>query len=347
MKKIGSAKSILGFVSAAHFLVDFSCIFLVTSLLPGEQGILFALLYNFCAFGLQFPVGIIADFFRAHLLFAALGGLLIALSFFMVGFAPCAACVMAGIGNSCFHIGGGVTVMHAFPKKAAPLGIFVSPGALGVFLAMACGSLKDVFFYICPDVMFVVFLFFLYLGLHEQKKEIQSGSSLKNLRVISVVAVLLLFLAVVIRSYFGLILVFPWKTGFWLPFLFVGGVALGKAVGGFFGDRFGIIPTAVGSLCLSALFFLFAEGSALCGIFGVLCFNMTMPLTLFALGEILGDAKGCAFGLTTFAIFLGTLPTLSPSLTFSGDLIVMLLLIALSAMLIVHGVMLGFGGKKV
>ena len=73
MRKVNSSKSILGFVSAAHFLVDFSCIFLVTSLLPGEQGIFFALLYNFCAFGLQFPVGILADFFRSHLLHQSLG----------------------------------------------------------------------------------------------------------------------------------------------------------------------------------------------------------------------------------------------------------------------------------
>lgn len=346
MKAAFSDKHILSFVSAAHFLVDFACIFLVTSLLPGERGIFFALLYNFCAFGLQFPVGIIADFFRSHLLFASVGGLLVALSFFFVGSIPMVACVLAGIGNSCFHIGGGVTVMHSFPKKVAPLGIFVSPGALGVFLAMACSPWRDVFCHICPDVMFLVFLLFLYLGLHEKKRELHPGTSLKKVPVAAIAAVVLLFFAVVVRSYFGLILSFSWKTGFWLPFLFIIGVALGKALGGFFGDRFGLIPSALGSLFFSALCFLFAEGSPIFGIFGVLFFNMTMPLTLFALGEILGDAKGCAFGLTTFAIFLGTLPTLFPSLTFRGDLLVMLALIALSALLISLGAALGLGGRK-
>ena len=347
MKKPGSAKSILGFVSAAHFFVDFACIFLVMALLPAKNWVLYALLYNFCAFGLQFPVGLIADLCRSHLKFSALGCLLIALSFFMVTPWPILGCILAGVGNAMFHIGGGVTVMHSFPKKMAPLGVFVSPGALGVFLAMVSVPWKDVFFYLCPDVMFVAFLFFLYCSAKEEKRWHFAGVSLKNLQITAVVAVLLLFFAVVLRSYFGLILTFSWKTGFWLPFLFVCGVALGKALGGFFGDRFGLIPAALGSLCLSALCFIFAETSAICGILGVCFFNMTMPLTLFAIGEILGEAKGCAFGLTTFALFLGTLPTLFPALTFSGDLTVMILLIVASAMLIAHGVSLGFGGRKI
>lgn len=347
MKKIGSARSILGFVSAAHFFVDFACIFLVMALLPAKNWVLYALLYNFCAFGLQFPVGLLADLCRSHLKFSSWGCLLIAVSFLFVTISPLFGCVAAGVGNAMFHIGGGVTVMHSFPKKMAPLGIFVSPGALGVFLAMASVPWKEVFFSLCPGVMFVAFLLFFYLGATEEKHKHFAGKSLKNLRIAAMVAILLLFFAVVLRSYFGLILTFSWKTGFWLPFLFIGGVAIGKALGGFLGDRFGLIPTALGSLSLSALCFVFAETSSLCGILGVCFFNMTMPLTLFALGEILGDAKGCAFGLTTFALFLGTLPTLFPYLTFSGDLTVMILLIVASAMLIVHGVSLGFGGRKI
>lgn len=347
MEKIGSAKWILSFVSVAHFFVDFACIFLVMALLPAKNWVLYALLYNFCAFGLQFPVGLAADLCRSHLKFSSWGCLLIALSFFLVAASPVLGCIAAGIGNAMFHIGGGVTVMHSFSKKMAPLGVFVSPGALGVFLAMAAVPWKDIFFYLCLDVMFVAFLLFLFLSLKEEKQTHHAGKSLKDLRLAAMVAMLLLFAAVVLRSYFGLILTFSWKTGFWLPFLFICGVALGKALGGFWGDRFGLLPAALGSLGLSAMCFLFAETSIFCGILGVCFFNMTMPLTLFSLGEILGDAKGCAFGLTTFALFLGTLPTLFPSLTFSGDLTVMILLIVASAMLIVHGVSLGFGRRKI
>lgn len=347
MKKVFSEKCILGCLSAAHFLVDFACIFLVVALLPAEHWVLYALLYNFCAFGLQFPVGLIADLCRRHLLFASAGGLLVASAFLLVGYFPVLGCVMAGIGNSCFHIGGGVTVMRAFPQKMAPLGIFVSPGAIGVFLAMAWASYSDILAVVDPLLMIAVFLFFFCFGSKEEKRDHHAGTSLKNLRITAVVAVLLLFFAVVLRSYFGLILTFSWKTGFWVPFLFILGVASGKALGGVLGDRFGLIPSALGSLCLSGICFLFAENIPLFGILGVCFFNMTMPLTLFALGKILGDAKGCAFGLTTFALFLGTLPTLYPSLTFGGDLAVMLLLIAATAMLIVHGVSLGFGGRKI
>ena len=344
MNKNFSANSILGYVSAAHFLVDFACIFLVVALLPAKHWVIFALLYNFCAFALQFPVGLVADLCRTHLRFSSWGCLLIALAFLFVGISPVPACVLAGIGNAMFHIGGGVTVMHSFPKKMAPLGVFVSPGALGVFLAMASVPLRDVFFGVCPVVMVVVAVWFFFLGKAESPRELSPGFALKKIQLMAGIAILLLFLAVVFRSYFGLILVFPWKVGFALPFLFIVGVALGKALGGFLGDRIGLIPAALGTLFASALLFLFAEGSPLCGILGVLFFNMTMPLTLFSLGEILGDAKGCAFGLTTFALFLGTLPTLFSASMFGGGLLVMIVLITLSALCIAFGAALGLGG---
>ncbi|MBQ1252371.1 MAG: hypothetical protein IIY02_05585 [Firmicutes bacterium] len=346
MKKDLSANSILGYVSAAHFLVDFACIFLVMAVLPAKHWVFFALLYNFCAFALQFPVGLVADLFSTHLRFSSRGCLLIALSFLLVTISPMIACVFAGVGNAMFHIGGGVTVMHSFPKKMTPLGIFVSPGALGVFLAMASVPLRDVFFLICPIVMLAAAVWFFLLDKEESPRELRPGFALKRVQLMSGIAILLLFLAVVFRSYFGLILVFPWKNGFILPFLFVIGVATGKALGGFLGDRIGLIPAALGTLFLSALLFLFASWSPLCGILGVLFFNMTMPLTLFALGEILGDAKGCAFGLTTFALFLGTLPTLLPVLALGGNLVVMIVLITLSALCIAFGAALGLGGNN-
>ena len=48
---------------AAHFLVDFACAFLVFRFL-GRSGELSALLlaYNFCAFAVQMPLGLLAAF---------------------------------------------------------------------------------------------------------------------------------------------------------------------------------------------------------------------------------------------------------------------------------------------
>jgi len=40
----------------------------------------------------------------------------------------------------------------------------------------------------------------------------------------------------------------------------------------------------------------------------MLLFNMTMPVTLWAMAKIMPGAKGFAFGLLTFGLFLGFLP---------------------------------------
>ena len=44
------------------------------------------------------------------------------------------------------------------------------------------------------------------------------------------------------------------------------------------------------------------------GIIAILFFNMTMPITLTALSNILFYNKGMAFGLLTFALFIGAIP---------------------------------------
>lgn len=346
MKKVASNIRILSAVSTAHFCVDFACIFLVTALLPVTNWLFYAVLYNICAFGLQLPLGILADLRQKQLPLAIGGCLLVALSFLLQLFSPLWGCIAAGIGNGLFHIGGGVAVMRAFPKRAAPLGVFVSPGALGVFFGVTCAGYRGGGMIAGISLLIVMAVILFFLRRDEGVKTFHPGVSLKKVSFVGGLGVLLLFLAVVLRSYLGLMFGFSWKVGFWLPLLFIFGVAAGKAFGGFFGDRFGLIPTALASLTLSAVLFLFAESYPLCGILAVCFFNMTMPLTLFAIGEILGDAKGFAFGLTTFALFLGTLPTLLPSLNYVGDLSVMILLPAISAFFIVGGVALGGGGAK-
>ena len=125
-------------------------------------------------------------------------------------------------------------------------------------------------------------------------------------------AALCLFTAVLFRSYAGTIMRYGWKKAL-LAFLFTVGIVLGKMLGGVIGDRAGWRRTAVVSLAVSGLLFLAADRHAVCGIAAVFLFNMTMPLTLSALAGMYPDREGMAFGLTTLALFLGTLPSLAES----------------------------------
>ena len=55
-------KKILALYSLTHLWVDLSCALLVFRTMAGEENfVLCLLLYNFCAFALQMPLGLLAD----------------------------------------------------------------------------------------------------------------------------------------------------------------------------------------------------------------------------------------------------------------------------------------------
>lgn len=126
--------------SASHFLVDFGCALLIfrTVSASGDPTVLF-ILYNYCAFALQMPVGLLADKLNRNALMAAAGCALVALgcAFSAV---PLAAAAISGVGNALFHVGGGVDVLDDSGGKASSLGVFVSPGAAGLFLGTMLGK---------------------------------------------------------------------------------------------------------------------------------------------------------------------------------------------------------------
>ena len=295
--------------SAVHFLVDFACAFLMFRFIAKTpDGYLCVLLYNFCAFAMQMPLGIIADKLNRNYLFAATGCVLTAAAYGFVGI-PAAAAVVIGVGNGMFHIGGGIDVLNISEEKSGALGVFVSPGAFGVYFGTLFGRGNSL-----PAAPIILTLL-IAVGLIFNARRVQCGTYRENAafslegvdfrRVF--IAIVCLFLVVCLRSYAGLTLNFPWKgAGYW-GIVLVCAVVFGKTLGGFAADRFGAVRTALLSLSIAALLFLFSE-IPLPGVTAVFLFNMTMPITLWAMAKIFPGAKGCSFGLLTFGLFLGFLP---------------------------------------
>ena len=290
--------------SAAHFAVDLSCAFLVLRFgKDGGQWLEAVLLYNFCAFALQMPLGLLTDRFGNGKAFSAAGCLLVAAAWLLRGM-PTGLCVTAGIGNALFHIGGGHDVLALNQRRAGQLGVFVSPGAFGLFLG---GLLSRSAFPVWPVLAGMVLaagaILLLIPGLPGSEVSFGGPEAPKAWAGLSV----LLLLVVVLRSYGGFLFSFPWKTGLW-SWAFVFGVVLGKTLGGFFYDRLGGRIAALGSLIPAAALFL-ASGIPALGCLAVLLFNMTMPLTLRRAADLIPGAPGFSFGLLTFGLFLGFLPT--------------------------------------
>jgi len=296
--------------SLTHFLVDFACAYLIFhKLYTSYQFYFLLLIYNFCAFAMQMPFGLFADRLNKNSLIASAGCCLVAMAF---GFCniPLLAVLLIGIGNSLFHIGGGIEILNLSTEKAAPLGIFVSPGAFGIYFGTILGKLSSF-----PDFIVIIMLLLSAVVILSNGFTIKHSFSSENEPVsfhgISQLGVLFaiacLFIVVCMRSYVGMALSFPWKgQGQW-GLILVCAVVLGKAAGGFLADWFGAKKAAILSLGLAALLFLFSDYPA-AGVLAVLLFNMTMPITLWAIAQKMKGCKGFAFGILTFGLFLGFLP---------------------------------------
>ena len=313
--------------SFAHFAVDLGCAFAMFS--ACESTPIHFLLYNFCAFAMQMPLGLLADAWRNNRQFAVVGALLVAAICCLPSFGYLGAVVL-GLGNGLFHIGGGLDVMNLSGEKAAPLGVFVSPGAYGIYLGTLFGTRIS-----SPLPVLAALLLACGGMLLVCKPELLPKNAPLELPDKHILpGAVLLFLVVVLRSFGGMAAAFDWKTGLW-SFAAVSAVVFGKTLGGFLSDRFGLFRAAAVTLCLCAALFCFA-GHAVPGVLALLLFNMTMPMTLFGLARAMPGAKGFSFGLLTFALFLGFLPTYLGAGTIGGS--GMALVTVLSALLLLPGI---------
>ena len=299
-----------------HFLVDFSCIFYVLAMvymmLPDNASCAgAAILYNAMAFALPMILGLLADIAGFNALTACLGCLMI-LSVYLLTPEPWTATVLIGIGNGLFHIGGGRQVLQDSGSKYAPSGIFISSGALGVFLgrklsvAFTRAAFISIWILVAAGALLLGIIAFM-------QRSDRRASKLRfvNISPGMLAASLLIFIVVIIRSFYGFVAVYSWNTGFVMGLIFTLCVAGGKFLGGIAADRFGLMAACIISLGGAAVTALFASGSPVLGCISILLFNMTMPITLTILAGIWKELPGFAFGTLMMALFLGTLPNMA------------------------------------
>ena len=320
-----------------HFLVDLACIFLATAFLiplcaDRTVWLWVVMLYNMFAFAFQLPIGALADRLGSSWRVSAAGCIIIAAAYGLAwrgaepGIAlPILIAVVAGIGNSCFHVGCGIAVLKRCGGKAAFPGIFVSTGAFGVYLAPILASLpraaligKGAGLLGMLACALILFRSEKGLGSPENREETNLRSRAGFPAALMLTAATGLLITVLLRSYAGTIMGFSWRTVPLLGLLFTLGIVFGKMLGGVIGDRAGWMKTALASLLVSAVLFMLAKDHPAAGITAVFLFNITMPITLTALADLIKGRPGTAFGMTTLMLFLGTVPSLFASAGIMG-----------------------------
>ena len=296
-------------LSLCHMGIDFLCAFsLYHSFSDRYEAFL---LYNFCAFALQMPLGIIIDMWsvrsrktiRPGMMFMFSGIILTIIGSFVSN-------IILGIGNALFHVGGGVLTIHEdddHDLNGKALGCFVAPGAIGLILGILYHTTS--FYWIIQIVVSVVLILvslFVYKSSEEKELVIKYRKfSFERKELLYII--LLCFTVVIIRSLTGMAISFPWKKGNLITTISVIAVASGKTIGGFLSSKIGMKKTVMITLTISAIAYLF--GNSMCfGLLALLFFNMTMPITLYLLAINMSDMPGFGFGILTFGLFLGYLP---------------------------------------
>ena len=296
--------------SAAHFAVDFACCFFIFGRLSqAGYGCEAYLVYNFCAFALQMAIGAAADKINRNSSVLLAGCALVFFTYLLPLTLPnVMLCAILGVGNAMFHVGAGLDILN-MSDGASYLGIFVSPGAFGLYLGKICArgvSVPHILVGSAPLLMGIV-CYAVYYGGKGSAISDNAPVMLCKLNPKLITAAVLFFAVVALRAYSGLTMTFEWNSTAVYGLALTLALMLGKASGGIMADKFGALRTSAVSLLLSCALFWLSD-TPICGILAVFLFNMTMPITLHRMCGIFKNAKGFAFGALTFAMYLGFLP---------------------------------------
>jgi FSR family fosmidomycin resistance protein-like MFS transporter len=303
----------LGVCGLAHAVIETICAGVLFAswqheALPCEATLAFGL-YNLLAFGTQPFLGLAVDWSGKRRAAALIGLGIVAGA--AVSFTSWAlpAIVLAGLGNAIFHLGAGSICLQLTPRRATGPGIFVAPGALGLFIGTQLGQTGN--FVAWP---FVVILAGLGLALTRLPLPAMLGAQPRPMQEWrwSVLVLVLLLGCIGGRSLVGFSVVMPWKAVSVLAITLTVAVVLGKALGGVLADRWGWGRIAVGGLALATPLLAYGANSPVAGILGSFLVNLTMAVTLVATANLLPGRPAFAFGLTCLALELGALPVIRP-----------------------------------
>lgn len=303
--------SFISIYGLCHFIVDFVCAIFILGKLPYIANTysdfsIAVIIYNFFAFAFQVPIGYVLDKIKLYKYISIVGFILIGLCYLINYNNIFILATIIGVGNAFFHLEGGVNIYNISKGKAFLNGVFVAPGALGIFLGTTFRDelIKTKF------PVFLIFLSIILLLLTQKQRfnnELDNNRKTKfnHLRVALIVA--LIGLSIIVRSIGGSKIIYSWKSGFILSFIYTISIVIGKAFGGLFADRIGITKVALISLTGSAIFLLFGYNIHIFAYIGILLFNVPMSITLTILENTLSKKIACAVGLNTMFLFIGYL----------------------------------------
>jgi FSR family fosmidomycin resistance protein-like MFS transporter len=310
--------SLAALLGVMHALVDASTVTVAFGTLgvhgvTPEFGVALIVSYDLIAFAGQPFLGILADRIGNMRAVVIAGIVLTGASFGAMLLSPLVACVLAGVGNALFHLGAGAVCIKVKEGRAAPTGVFVGPGALGLAFGIYYGKSHAILlwpFALALATALAVSTFLKLPKTHRLPGALPGILSPKFSR--PWLGLTLLLSSIFLRSLVGHAGSYGCPKLTWVLFGLGGAACMGKALGGILSDRFGWMRTSVLTLLVSLPLIAFGgENPIMVGV-GFLSFQMTMAVTLVAIAMLFPKYPAFAFGLNCLAFILGALPTFYP-----------------------------------
>ena len=286
--------------SLLHLLVDFFSIYLLYSFKVDESlALVLIVLYDSLAFMSQPLIGAIIEKKKNLNKLITISLLVIIVSlfipFFYISIPLCA------LGNALFHVSAGKLVLDK-NQKSAPLGVFISFGALGVGFANLYGT-KELFVLLF-SISLVLLLVNSVMNYEDIKNKFKKENDNQKTYIFPII---LITLGVMLRGFFGF---YTDKSSITnlnneaIVLIFV--VFFAKFIGGFLVDRIKMIPVIILSMILSLFGTIYAYNCFLyfLGVFGI---NLLMALTLELIRRFLPNNHGFGFGLLASGLAFGSL----------------------------------------
>lgn len=301
----------LKILTVMHMTVDglcACCLFSLVPLLAPDSIFVFFWLYNCIAFLSQPLVGLFLDkvgnrtsFFVLAVIFLLSGAFIEVLGIVgKVHLFPYTIAILLGLGNSLFHIYGGKYVTEFSGNNMKHLGVFVSTGALGLFLGQSAASYIGVI----AIMLILVLLSFLMLrvGLKRSACYHSGGSGVcSDLCSTSMQYSLPLFAFVLFivffRSFMGKMIPYEARFVNYFPLYACALSVLGKATGGYVADRLGVGRTLFITMMIAGCCFLLGYYDVVYILAMILFINFSMPITLHIANRCFPRNQGFAFGM--------------------------------------------------
>lgn len=295
-----------------HLMTEIICFFALSRVI-GDSIVLWLtpLIYDALAFVPQSLFGYISDKHQ-KLPLGTIGTIvmIIGLIMFSVTNVKYLPMTIIALGNSCTHVAGAEATLRVSKGRMSHAAIFVSGGSFGVIIGKILGKTSLSYMIIC--LLSLTMIPFSLLA-DTYKDEIKEKRPCKNFnyhnkKIHPMLIIIFATLVVMTRGYMGYGIPTTWNKTIVESVVLYFTMGLGKALGGIFIDTYGIRKTALLSTVIALPFLIIGDNLMLVSVIGVMCFSMTMAVTLALLVSVLKDTPGLAFGHTTIGLFLGTVP---------------------------------------